>query len=124
MIGKYGFARRLEMRTKRVGSNLIKGVLEDMRVTLEEVDRIASLSMLKLDDEKRKMLQQNLSEILEHAERLNELDTDGVEPTTYILQQQNIFREDAVTQQWERKSMLQNAPEQEDGCFVVPKVVE
>jgi aspartyl-tRNA(Asn)/glutamyl-tRNA(Gln) amidotransferase subunit C len=71
-----------------------------MRVTLEEVDRVASLSMLKLDDEKRRMLQENLSEILEHAERLNELDTGGVEPTTYILKQQNVFREEKNVETW------------------------
>lgn len=95
-----------------------------MRITPEEVDRIASLSMLSLDEEKRRMLQQDISEILEHAERLNELDTDGVEPTTYILCQQNVWREDKQGQVWERKDMLRNAPEKEDGCFVVPKVVE
>lgn len=95
-----------------------------MRVSLEEVDRIASLSMLKLDDEKRHMLQQNLDEILEHAERLNELDTQGVEPTTYILQQQNVLREDKQGDVWEREQLLKNAPEKEDGCFLVPKVVE
>jgi len=95
-----------------------------MRVTLEEVDRVASLSMLKLDDEKRRMLQENLSEILEHAERLNELDTGGVEPTTYILKQQNVFREDKNVETWDREQMIKNAPEKEEGCFVVPKVVE
>jgi aspartyl-tRNA(Asn)/glutamyl-tRNA(Gln) amidotransferase subunit C len=95
-----------------------------MRVTLEEVDRIASLSVLKLDDGQRKRLQKNLSEILEHAERLNEPDTTGVEPTTYVLRQQNVFREDKAARQWDRDSMLKNAPERDDGCFVVPKVVE
>lgn len=95
-----------------------------MRVTLEEVDRIASLSMLKLDDERRLMLQQNLDEILEHAERLNELDTEGVEPTTYILKQQNILRADQQGEVWERERLLKNAPEQQDGCFLVPRVVE
>ncbi|MDL2238472.1 Asp-tRNA(Asn)/Glu-tRNA(Gln) amidotransferase subunit GatC [Christensenellaceae bacterium OttesenSCG-928-K19] len=95
-----------------------------MRVTLEEVDRIASLSMLSLDEQTRLMLQKNLDEILEHAEKLNELDTEGVEPTTYILKQQNVFREDKEGKVWQRDDMLKNAPESEDGCFIVPKVVE
>jgi aspartyl-tRNA(Asn)/glutamyl-tRNA(Gln) amidotransferase subunit C len=95
-----------------------------MRVTLEEVDRIASLSMLELDDEKRSMLRENLDEILEHAERLNELDTEGVEPTTYILEQRNVLRPDAPGRVWGRDDMLKNAPEREDGCFAVPKVVD
>lgn len=95
-----------------------------MKVSLEEVDRIASLSMLSLTEEKRLMLQQNLSDILEHAEKLNALDTEGVEPTTYILQQENVLREDIPGKEWERQEVLKNAPEKEDGYFAVPKVVE
>lgn len=95
-----------------------------MKVSLEEVDRIASLSMLSLTQEKRLMLQQNLSDILEHAERLNELDTEGVEPTTYILKQENVLRADKPGKEWERIELLKNAPEKEDGYFAVPKVVE
>lgn len=95
-----------------------------MKVSLEEVDRIASLSMLSLTEDKRLMLQQNLSDILEHAERLNELDTEGVEPTTYILRQANVLRADNPGKRWERKELLKNAPEKEDGYFAVPKVVE
>lgn len=97
---------------------------DEMRVTQEEVERIASLSMLSLDDEKKQMLQKNLNDILSHAEKLNELDTEGVEPTSYILKQQNVMREDVPGEVWEREEMLKNASEQEDGCFVVPKVVD
>ena len=95
-----------------------------MRVTLEEVEKIASLSMLSLDDEKKKMLQKNLDDILGHADKLNELDTEGVEPTSYILEQQNVVRKDVPGKVWDREDMLKNAPEQEEGCFVVPKVVD
>ncbi|MEG0833841.1 MAG: Asp-tRNA(Asn)/Glu-tRNA(Gln) amidotransferase subunit GatC [Christensenellaceae bacterium] len=95
-----------------------------MRVTLDEVKRIASLSMLSLDEQTELMLQKNLDDILAHAEKLNELDTDGVEPTTYILKQQNVFREDIAREVCDREQMIKNAPQKEDGCFVVPKVVE
>ena len=95
-----------------------------MRVTLEEVEGIASLSMLSLDEEKKKMLQKNLDDILGHAQKLNELDTEGVEPTSYILKQQNVVREDVPGRVWEREDMLLNAPEKEDGFFTVPKVVD
>ena len=95
-----------------------------MRVTIEEVEKIASLSMLSLTDEKKQMLQKNLDEILAHAEKINELNTEGVEPTSYILKQQNDVREDIPGKVWERDDMLKNAPEREDGCFVVPKVVD
>ena len=95
-----------------------------MRVTLEEVERIASLSMLSLDEEKKKMLQKNLDDILGHAQKLNELDTEGVEPTSYILKQQNVVREDVPGRVWEREDMLLNSPEKEDGFFTVPKVLD
>ncbi len=95
-----------------------------MRVTMEDVEKIASLSMLSLDDDKKKMLQKNLDDILEHAEKLNELDTDGVEPTSYILKQQNVVREDVPGKVWDREDMLKNAAQTNDGCFVVPKVVD
>ena len=95
-----------------------------MRVTMEEVEKIASLSMLSLDDEKNKMLQKNLDDILEHAEKLNELDTKDVEPTSYILKQQNVMREDVPGKVWDRDDMLKNAAETDEGCFVVPKVMD
>ncbi|WP_066647967.1 Asp-tRNA(Asn)/Glu-tRNA(Gln) amidotransferase subunit GatC [Christensenella timonensis] len=95
-----------------------------MRVTMEEVEKIASLSMLSLDDDKKKMLQKNLDDILEHAEKLNELDTKDVEPTSYILKQQNVMREDVPGKVWDRDDMLKNAAETDEGCFVVPKVMD
>jgi len=95
-----------------------------MGVTIKEVERIASLSMLELGEGQKKAMSEDLSSILEHAQKLNELDTDGVEPTTYISKQQNIVRVDEPSQAWKREEMLKNAPEQQDGCFIVPKVVE
>lgn len=95
-----------------------------MRVTLDDVKRSASLSMLKLDDEQMSRMQQDLDEILAQADRLNELDTEGAEPTIYILTQQNVLREDEQVEDWDRAELLKNAPQQEDGCFVVPQVVD
>ena len=95
-----------------------------MRVSIEEVEKIASLSMLYVSDDDKKMLQESLESILGHAERLNELDTENVVPTTYILKQQNVFREDEPAAQLSRDELLKNAPEKEDGYFIVPQVVE
>ncbi len=94
-----------------------------MNVTVEDVKKIASLSMLELTEEKENMLRQNLNDILAHAQKLDELNTQGVEPTTYILKQQNVVRQDTVTNNYDNDSMLANAPQKEDGAFVVPKVV-
>lgn len=95
-----------------------------MKVTLEDVERVASLSMLSFDETSKAEIQRDLDAVLAHVERLNELDTAGVEPTSYILAQQNVLRADADGPDWNRDKMLQNAPEQEDGYFAVPKVVE
>lgn len=95
-----------------------------MRVSIEEVKKIASLSMLYVSDEDKKMLQKSLESILDHAQRLNELDTENVVPTTYILKQQNVFREDEIIPARDRDELLKNAPEKEDGYFIVPQVVE
>jgi aspartyl-tRNA(Asn)/glutamyl-tRNA(Gln) amidotransferase subunit C len=95
-----------------------------MRVSIEEVEKIASLSMLYVSEEDKKMLQNSLETILDHAQRLNDLDTENVVPTTYILKQQNVFREDEVKPAKERDELLKNAPEKEDGYFIVPQVVE
>jgi aspartyl-tRNA(Asn)/glutamyl-tRNA(Gln) amidotransferase subunit C len=95
-----------------------------MRISIEEVEKMASLSMLYVSDEDKKMLQSSLESILSHAQRLNELDTENVEPTTYILKQQNVYREDQTTRKQSREELLRNAPEKEDGYFIVPQVVE
>ncbi len=95
-----------------------------MRISIEEVEKMASLSMLYVSDQDKKMLQSSLESILEHAQRLNELDTKDVPPTTYILKQQNVYRPDETIEKQSREELLRNAPEKEDGYFIVPQVVE
>jgi aspartyl-tRNA(Asn)/glutamyl-tRNA(Gln) amidotransferase subunit C len=94
-----------------------------MRVSEEEVERIAHLSRLKLSDDKAAM-QANLENILAHFDKLNELDTTNVQPTAHILPVQNVLREDVVIPSMDREKLTANAPQREDGCYVVPKVVE
>lgn len=95
-----------------------------MRVSIEDVERVASLSMLSFSAEAAARIQGDLDAVLEHVERLNKLDTEGVEPTSYILKQQNVLRTDSPGPVWDRQAMLKNAPESEQGCFAVPKVVD
>jgi len=95
-----------------------------MKIKPEEIEYIASLSRLKLAEEEREMYAVHLSQILEHAERLNELNTDGVEPTAHVLPVHNVFREDEVRPSLEREILLANAPDVENGCFKVPKIEE
>lgn len=94
-----------------------------MRVSEAEVQRIANLSRLKLGDDKAGM-QKNLENILAHFDKLNELDTDDVVPTAHILPIQNVFREDVVIKSMDRDELTANAPERENGAYVVPRIVE
>ena len=95
-----------------------------MKITIEEVEKMASLSMFYVTDEDKEMLRSNLEAIINHVKKLDELDTQGVEPTTYILKQRNVFRQDEPAPRRNQEELLRNAPEQDDGCFIVPKVVE
>lgn len=95
-----------------------------MKITRETVDYVANLARLNLtEDEELKMIE-DLDKILSHVDKLNELDTTGVEPTAHILPIRNVFREDVVQDSYDRDILLSNAPVQENGCFKVPKIVE
>ncbi len=94
-----------------------------MRISESEVERIANLSRLKMGEDKKEM-QKNLEDVLGHFEKLNELDTEGVKPTAHILPYENVFRKDEVVVKISRDELTANAPQKEDGCYVVPRVVE
>ena len=94
-----------------------------MRISESEVERIANLSRLYMGDDKEEM-QKNLEDVLGHFEKLNELDTKGVKPTAHILPVENVFRKDEVVVKIGREELIKNAPQQEDGCYIVPRVVE
>ncbi len=101
-----------------------QGEWTGMKITMQDVEKVASLSMIHFSEEEKLQLQQDLSNIIAHVEKLNELDTEGVEPTTYILNQQNILREDIPQENMDRDTLMANAPQKDEGCFIVPKVVE
>jgi aspartyl-tRNA(Asn)/glutamyl-tRNA(Gln) amidotransferase subunit C len=89
-----------------------------------DVAYVAKLARLVLTEEEQARYQRDLMQILGYAAKLDELDTEGVEPTAHVLPIHNVLREDVVQPSYERDTLLANAPEQADGCFVVPKVVE
>ncbi|MEZ5932285.1 MAG: Asp-tRNA(Asn)/Glu-tRNA(Gln) amidotransferase subunit GatC [Alphaproteobacteria bacterium] len=88
------------------------------------VARIARLARIEIDPEKRAALASELSGILGWIEQLNEVDTDGVPPMTSVGEARLALRKDEVTDGDKVDDILSNAPEQQDGHFVVPKVVE
>ena len=95
-----------------------------MAVTRDEVLHIATLARLRLTDAEAETYEGQLSEILNYVDKLNELDTTGVEPTTHAVELQMQLRDDEVEQRLEREDVLGGAPDRAEGHFRVPKVVE
>jgi len=95
-----------------------------MPITRKEVEYVAHLSRLELTEEEMQRLQGQLDSILGYMDKLNELDTTGVEPMVHAIQKQPLLRGDAVGSSLPHKEALQNAPESADGCFKVPRIIE
>ncbi len=95
-----------------------------MKISKEEVLHVAKLARLKLRDEEAEALSAEMESIIGFANKLNELDTEGVVPTAHAIPLNNAFREDVVKPSFDRDAMLANAPSAEDGGYSVPKVVE
>ncbi len=95
-----------------------------MTITLEEVETIAELAKLKLTDEEKKMFQEQLSDILAHADMLQQLDTEGIPPTTSALPLNNVMRPDVVTGSLSNEEALANAPDADEGQFRVRAVLD
>jgi aspartyl-tRNA(Asn)/glutamyl-tRNA(Gln) amidotransferase subunit C len=95
-----------------------------MKITVEEVERVAVLARLRLTAEEKSQLTQQLDDILEYMEKLNQLDTAQVEPFTQSIDTANQLREDAVTNQPNPEVLLANAPDRDGTFFKVPKIIE
>ncbi|WKB36361.1 Asp-tRNA(Asn)/Glu-tRNA(Gln) amidotransferase subunit GatC [Terrilactibacillus sp. S3-3] len=94
------------------------------RITEEEVKYVAHLARLTFTDEEIKTFTTQLDDIIGFAEQLNELDTEGIEPTTHVLDMYNVMRDDVVEPSLPREEALKNAPVQEDGQVKVPQIME
>jgi len=94
------------------------------QITREDVLHLAQLSSLKLDDSEVDGLQANISDILGYVEKLNNLNTEGIEPTYQVTGLQNVWREDTVIDYGvSRETLLDLAPESIDNQVKVPKVL-
>lgn len=93
-------------------------------ITKKDVEHVALLARLEFDEEKKELFTEQLNNILDHISMLNKVNTDHVPPTYHVLPQKNVWREDEVRPSLSREEALANAPEQENGCFKVPKVIE
>ena len=90
----------------------------------ETIEYVGILAKLELSDEEKEAAKKDMASMLDHIDKLNELDTTGVEPMSHVFPVHNVFREDVVTNGDDRENILANAPEKKDGAFKVPKTVE
>lgn len=95
-----------------------------MKITLKEVEHVARLARLALSEEEKEQMRSQLDRILAYMEKLNQLDTTGVEPTSHVIPMTNVFREDAVVPSLPREEALANAPDRQEGFFRVPRIIE
>ena len=95
-----------------------------MTIDLKTIKHISKLSRISVDDEKAKELAGDLNSIFDFIEKLNELNTDKVEPLTSVAETTLKFRSDEVKSKNIRNQILKNSPEENEDFFVVPKVVE
>lgn len=95
----------------------------ERRITDDVMENVEILAKLTLEPEEREAVLEKLEEILGYVEKLNELDTGGVEPLVHISDQQNVFREDVVTGEDGREALMANAPRQKEQQLQVPKTI-
>ncbi|MGH7963105.1 MAG: Asp-tRNA(Asn)/Glu-tRNA(Gln) amidotransferase subunit GatC [Candidatus Binatia bacterium] len=95
-----------------------------MRISQEEVRRVAQLARLELTAEEETDLIAHLDKVLTYMEKLNELNTEGVEPTAHAVAVPSPLREDRVTNQADTDTLLQNAPAREADFLQVPKIID
>ncbi len=95
-----------------------------MTLTRDQVTHVAELAKLELTEAEIVQFQQQLSAILEHAARLDQLDTAAIPPTATVLPLRNVMRPDETRPSFSRETMLANAPAAQDGCIQVQAVLD
>ena len=94
------------------------------KITRKEVEHVARLARLELTEEEKGQMTAQLDAILGYFDKLNELDTSTVEPTTTVIPMVSVMREDEVRPSLPQKDALANAPDREDVFFRVPRIIE
>lgn len=95
-----------------------------MSVDNNTVDKIAELAKLQFDDTAKEEIKADLNKMLDFVDKLNELDTDNVEPLIYMLDEEQVMREDEVKGQVSQQDALKNAPDKDSDYIKVPKVIK
>ncbi|HJP19575.1 MAG TPA: Asp-tRNA(Asn)/Glu-tRNA(Gln) amidotransferase subunit GatC [Nitrospinota bacterium] len=95
-----------------------------MEITEKDVEDVSSLANLNFNDETKKNITTQLKKILDYVEKLNELDTTDIKPTSHALPLQNVFKEDLVKKIFDKEISFQNAPQFDKRHYQVPKIIE
>lgn len=95
-----------------------------MKITREQVEHVANLARLNLTEEEKVQMTTDMEAIIGFADQINSLDIADVKPTDHVIPINNVFRDDVAAPSMDREKLLSNAPNQENGCFSVPKVME
>ncbi len=95
-----------------------------MKIRVKDVEYVARLARLTLSDEEKDEFAVQLNDILTYMDKLNELDTKDVEPTSHVIPVKNVFRPDEVRESPPREPFLGNAPEAAKGSYKVPRIIE
>lgn len=95
-----------------------------MRIGRDEVRRVALLARLALTEREESELAEHCDKVLTYMEKLNQIDTDAVEPTAHAVEVLSPLREDRITNRANPDMLLQNAPSREKDFFKVPKILE
>jgi len=94
------------------------------KITTEDVEYVAGLAQLILDDDAKQRLVKEMGDILSYMDKLSELNTDAVEPMMHVLDITNVYREDVVGKSLTREQTLKNAPKHDDEFFLVPRILD
>ncbi len=95
-----------------------------MKISYDEVEHVGRLARLALSEEERERMRAQLDAILTYIDKLNELDTSQVEPTSHVIPMTNVFREDKVSPSLSQDQALANAPDRQEALFRVPRILE
>jgi aspartyl-tRNA(Asn)/glutamyl-tRNA(Gln) amidotransferase subunit C len=93
------------------------------RIDDETIENVCILAKLSLSEEDKKTAMKDMQNMLDYVDKLKELDTEGVEPLTHIFGDENVFREDVVTNGDDKEAMLSNAPKAKEWQYQVPKTI-
>lgn len=91
-------------------------------ITIKDVEHVAKLARLELSQEEKEMFTHQLGDVLAHVEKMNEVDTTGVEPMNHPIDFVNVMREDNKIYENTREELMSNAPDIEGEFFKVPKI--